>query len=113
MHTGPVGYGLRSVNYLPPVADDPNSTENDSWGLMKKHESKRGVLIPEGVDPKSEDYQPGGKYHVLREDLKKNRDPQYFIKVGDRARARPVKCDRARPVKYDRARALGNMTALN
>ena len=66
MHTGPVGYGLRSVNYLPPVADDAHADGDvddilnraiGGSGKNHKHGSKRKLSIPEGVDPLSEDYQ--------------------------------------------------------
>ena len=59
-----MGYGLRSVNYLPPVADDDHdideAVDDNALRSMKqqqRHGSKRRISIPEGVDPKSEDYQ--------------------------------------------------------
>ena len=60
-----MGYGLRSVNYLPPVADDDHdideAVDDSALRSLKQHQqrhgSKRRISIPEGVDPKSEDYQ--------------------------------------------------------
>ena len=87
--TGPVGYGLRSINYLPYTEEEKIAdAAAQAMGFATKkqsHDNLNALLNAQDVPP---DQKPGGRYVVLRADPKADRDPEYFLRVKPKRKKR-------------------------
>ena len=99
MATGPVGYGLRSINYLPyseeEIAADAAAAAMGFATQKGSQDSLHALLNAQDLPP---EHRPGGRYVILRADPKTDRDPEYFLRVKPK---RKKKAPRPPPTEAD------------